>query len=266
MWIDLIRFVYVWGGFDGLMCGMIIFFFCLCVVVFIFWMICGLLLGIVRWVIFVCVYFVIIVVVVEYEFVIWKLCFFICIVFVLLVEEVEVVIVCICRQVWDVNYNCFVMVIGLWGDQVCFFDDGEFFGIVGILMFEVLCCWELMDVVVVVICYFGGVKFGVGGFVCVYFFVVFEVLDWVMFVWWVVFCQVMIEVLYGDVGCIDNLLCEWVVLYGVIFGEMIYVVMVVLEFWVFEFVFFWFVDDFVVVLVGLFILVFGIERIVDLFV
>lgn len=56
------------------------------------------------------------------------------------------------------------------------YDDGELSGIVGVLMLEVLKKKFLKNVVVVVICYFGGIKLGVGGLVCVYGNVVSEVI------------------------------------------------------------------------------------------
>lgn len=49
-----------------------------------------------------------------------------------------------------------------------FLDDGELNGIVGKFMFNVLIGLGIGEIMVVVICYFGGIKFGIGGLVCVY--------------------------------------------------------------------------------------------------
>lgn len=70
-----------------------------------------------------------------------------------------------CDVYCSVIYVCWVLMVG---GQFGMFDDGELLGMVGCLMLEVLCYYELDGVLVMVVCYYGGVKFGVGGLVCVY--------------------------------------------------------------------------------------------------
>lgn len=47
-------------------------------------------------------------------------------------------------------------------------DDGEFFGIVGKLMLSYLFGFGLGEIIVVVVCYYGGILLGIGGLVKVY--------------------------------------------------------------------------------------------------
>lgn len=62
-------------------------------------------------------------------------------------------------------YQCWVWKIGY---NVCFNDDGEFLGIVGCFILVIIEGNELINILVLVNCWYGGVKLGIGGLVCVY--------------------------------------------------------------------------------------------------
>lgn len=85
-------------------------------------------------------------------------------------------------------------------------DDGELLGMVGWLIFEVLCYYDFDGVFGVVVCYYGGVKFGVGGLVCVYMDVIVLVLfdvECVECIWYMWF---VIEIGYLEEVCV----CCWI--------------------------------------------------------
>lgn len=74
-------------------------------------------------------------------------------------------------------------------------DDGELIGIVGVLMLDILKKFDVYNVCVVVIRYFGGIKLGGGGLICVYSGVVRDVIYDVGCVelWEVVLCIVILN-------------------------------------------------------------------------
>lgn len=74
----------------------------------------------------------------------------------------------------------------------------------GVLMFEVLKKCGFKDICVVVIWYFGGIKFGVGGLICVYGKLVFEGLNYIGVVEWKFMWVMYIFVDYIWFGKIEN--------------------------------------------------------------
>lgn len=103
------------------------------------------------------------VIVVSYSLEIKYSCFIVYVVFII---DVGVVLQFLQQVVvFDVMYNCWVY---WYGNDYCFSDDGELVGIVGRLILVVIDGQGFDCVMVVVICWYGGIKFGVGGLVCVY--------------------------------------------------------------------------------------------------
>lgn len=97
-------------------------------------------------------------------------------------------------------------------------------------MLEVFKKRGLKDMVVVVMCYFGGIKLGVGGLVCVYGKFVFEVLNELGIVKWIFMVVMYIIVDYIWFGKLENEFCSFVYL----LKEIYYVDMVEIEIFVEE--------------------------------
>ena len=72
------------------------------------------------------------------------------------------------KKYWDAKHNCYAYVIGKEANIVRCSDDGEPSGTAGKPILEVLLKEELINVVVVVTRYFGGVLLGTGGLVRAY--------------------------------------------------------------------------------------------------
>jgi uncharacterized YigZ family protein len=78
------------------------------------------------------------------------------------------------KKYWDARHNCYAYIVG---DQKRFSDDGEPQGTAGKPMLEVLESRNLINAVVVVTRYFGGVLLGTGGLLRAYQQVTIEGLD-----------------------------------------------------------------------------------------
>ncbi len=69
---------------------------------------------------------------------------------------------------WDATHNCFAYRIGETGGAARFSDDGEPGGTAGKPIVDVLSAKELVDTLIVVTRYFGGILLGAGGLVRAY--------------------------------------------------------------------------------------------------
>jgi len=74
----------------------------------------------------------------------------------------------ITRRHWDATHNCYAWVVGRGGEMQRSSDDGEPAGTAGRPILEVIRARQLVDTVVVVTRYFGGIKLGTGGLVRAY--------------------------------------------------------------------------------------------------
>lgn len=72
------------------------------------------------------------------------------------------------KQYWNANHNCTAWRIGPRGMSQRTSDDGEPSGTAGVPMLEVLIQRDLVDVLIVVTRYFGGIKLGAGGLIRAY--------------------------------------------------------------------------------------------------
>lgn len=83
-------------------------------------------------------------------------------------EEAREYIQAIKKEHWKANHNCSAYILGKKAEVLRSSDDGEPSGTAGVPMLEVLKNNQLVDVVVVVTRYFGGVKLGAGGLIRAY--------------------------------------------------------------------------------------------------
>lgn len=72
------------------------------------------------------------------------------------------------KEHWKANHNCSAYIIGKKAEILRSSDDGEPSGTAGIPMLEVLKNNQLVDIVIVVTRYFGGIKLGAGGLIRAY--------------------------------------------------------------------------------------------------
>src|SRR3954449_4929881 len=72
------------------------------------------------------------------------------------------------KKYWDANHNCLAYLIGERNEFQKANDDGEPSGTAGVPMLEVLKKRALINTVVVVTRYFGGIKLGTGGLIRAY--------------------------------------------------------------------------------------------------
>ena len=84
------------------------------------------------------------------------------------VEEAEEIINRLKKEYWDARHNCYAYIIGKDGMNKKCSDDGEPQGTAGKPMLEVLTGEGLVNVLVVVTRYFGGVLLGTGGLIRAY--------------------------------------------------------------------------------------------------
>lgn len=82
--------------------------------------------------------------------------------------EARIAIESVRKQHWDANHNCTAWRIGPRGISQRTSDDGEPSGTAGVPMLEVLIQRDLVDVMIVVTRYFGGIKLGAGGLIRAY--------------------------------------------------------------------------------------------------
>lgn len=83
-------------------------------------------------------------------------------------EEAREYIQAIKKEHWKANHNCSAYILGKKAEVLRSSDDGEPSGTAGVPMLEVLKNNQLVDVVVVVTRYFGGIKLGAGGLIRAY--------------------------------------------------------------------------------------------------
>ncbi len=83
-------------------------------------------------------------------------------------EEAREYIQAIKKEQWKANHNCSAYILGKKAEVLRSSDDGEPSGTAGVPMLEVLKNNQLVDVVVVVTRYFGGIKLGAGGLIRAY--------------------------------------------------------------------------------------------------
>jgi uncharacterized YigZ family protein len=70
----------------------------------------------------------------------------------------------VCREYHDATHNCFAYVVGRGPDTIFrYSDDGEPSGTAGKPIYEAIVSREVVDLLVVVTRYFGGIKLGTGG-------------------------------------------------------------------------------------------------------
>jgi uncharacterized YigZ family protein len=83
-------------------------------------------------------------------------------------DEAKAFIQAIKKEHWRANHNCSAYILGQNMEIQRSSDDGEPSGTAGVPMLEVLKRNELIDLVVVVTRYFGGIKLGAGGLIRAY--------------------------------------------------------------------------------------------------
>ena len=73
------------------------------------------------------------------------------------------------KKYYDARHNCSAFVIGEKGQLTRSSDDGEPSGTAGAPIYEAIVTSKLVDVIVIVTRYFGGIKLGAGGLTRAYF-------------------------------------------------------------------------------------------------
>lgn len=84
------------------------------------------------------------------------------------VAEAEAFIAEICKKHWDATHNVYAYIIGINAEQQKCSDDGEPSGAAGLPVMEAIKAMHLVNVVVVVTRYFGGILLGRGGLIRAY--------------------------------------------------------------------------------------------------
>lgn len=127
------------------------------------------------------------------------------------IESEEEAISCIekiKKENWDARHNCFAYVLGKESDIIRFSDDGEPSGTAGKPILEILQKRELTEILVVVTRYFGGVLLGTGGLVRAYSQATATALDNAKLVTRQLYKKLSINLDYGAVGTIKNILSK----------------------------------------------------------
>lgn len=83
-------------------------------------------------------------------------------------EEAELYINAVKKKYWDARHNCYAYVIGDKGELQRFSDDGEPQGTAGKPMLDIINTSNLINCLVIVTRYFGGVLLGTGGLIRAY--------------------------------------------------------------------------------------------------
>jgi uncharacterized YigZ family protein len=121
-------------------------------------------------------------------------------------EEAKDFINGIKKENWKANHNCSSFILGKNMEIQRSSDDGEPSGTAGIPMLEVLKKNELIDLVVVVTRYFGGIKLGAGGLIRAYSGTVADGVKEIGIVKGVLRKEVLLNIDYANHGKIQNFL------------------------------------------------------------
>src|SRR3954468_14828026 len=108
------------------------------------------------------------------------------------------------KKYWDANHNCLAYLIGERNEFQKANDDGEPSGTAGVPMLEVLKKRTLINTVVVVTRYFGGIKLGAGGLIRAYGKATTEGIDAAKVVERQVHCLMKISIDYTWLGKVEN--------------------------------------------------------------
>ena len=83
-------------------------------------------------------------------------------------EEAQAFIEKIKKQYWDARHNCYAYIIGDKGQIQRFSDDGEPQGTAGKPILDIIAATGLVNCLIIVTRYFGGVLLGTGGLIRAY--------------------------------------------------------------------------------------------------
>ena len=83
-------------------------------------------------------------------------------------EEAEQYINAVKKKYWDARHNCYAYIIGDKGQIQRFSDDGEPQGTAGKPILDIIAATGLVNCLIIVTRYFGGVLFGTGGLIRAY--------------------------------------------------------------------------------------------------
>ena len=78
-------------------------------------------------------------------------------------EEAEQYINAVKKKYWDARHNCYAYIIGDKGQIQRFSDDGEPQGTAGKPILDIIAATGLVNCLIIVTRYFGGIKLGAGG-------------------------------------------------------------------------------------------------------
>jgi len=112
------------------------------------------------------------------------------------------------KEHWKANHNCSAFILGQNMEIQRSSDDGEPSGTAGVPMLEVLKKNELINLVVVVTRYFGGIKLGAGGLIRAYAGCVAEAISEIGIVKGVLQKEVVLTVSYSNVDKVQKFLAE----------------------------------------------------------
>ncbi|SJZ70093.1 uncharacterized protein, YigZ family [Pilibacter termitis] len=121
-------------------------------------------------------------------------------------EEAKEFIAQIKKEHWKATHNCSAFILGNRGEIQRSNDDGEPSGTAGVPMLEVLKKNELINLVVVVTRYFGGIKLGAGGLIRAYAGSVSHTLNEIGIVKGILQQEIHAEISYSSLGKVQNFL------------------------------------------------------------
>ena len=123
-------------------------------------------------------------------------------------EEAKDFIAAIKKEHWRANHNCSAFILGQNMEIQRSSDDGEPSGTAGLPMLEVLKKQGLIDLVVVVTRYFGGIKLGAGGLIRAYAGAVSNALEEIGLVKGLLQQEFEVKIPYTSVGKLQNFIDE----------------------------------------------------------
>jgi len=83
-------------------------------------------------------------------------------------KQIKEILEVVRKQYHDARHHCYAYKLGHEGDVYRINDDGEPSGTAGKPIYGQILSWELTDVLIIVIRYFGGTKLGVSGLITAY--------------------------------------------------------------------------------------------------
>ena len=123
-------------------------------------------------------------------------------------EEAKEFINQIKKEHWKANHNCSAFILGKNMEIQRSSDDGEPSGTAGVPMLEVLKKNQLIDVLVIVTRYFGGIKLGAGGLIRAYSGSVSNAIEEIGILRGVLQQEIEITISYPNLGKVQNFLEE----------------------------------------------------------